>query len=143
MIESAEEVPITTTGGVSVETSTLTTTSTVLATSTTTTAAGVGIGSPSPFLPKCSPSRPTATAICKPQTWVQRISEGWTGIPPTDDTELEESDLHVPPSSVEEEVPENLGCEWRVLHPFEHPGVRHPTDATPSNQRRLAEIMPW
>ena len=50
-----------------------------------------------------------------------------------------ESDLHVPSSSVEEEVPENLGHEWRVLHPFELPGVRHPTDATPRNQRRLAE----
>ena len=25
------------------------------------------------------------------------------------------------------------------LHPFELPGVRHPTDATPPNQRRLAE----
>ena len=32
-----------------------------------------------------------------------------------------------------------LGCEWRVLHPFELSGVRHPTDTTPPNQRRLAE----
>ena len=139
MIESPEEVPITTTSGTTIETSTLTTTSTVLATSTTTTVAGVGIGSPSPFLPNGSPSRPTATDTCRPQTWVQRISEGWTGTPPPDDTQLGESDLHVPPSSVEEESPENLGCEWRVLHPFELPGVRHPTDATPPNQRRLAE----
>ena len=66
-------------------------------------------------------------------------SEGWTGVPPPDVTELGESDLHVPPSSVEEEVPENLGHEWRVLHPFEFPRVRHPTDATPPNQRRLVE----
>ena len=29
--------------------------------------------------------------------------------------------------------------EWRVLHPFEIPGVRFPTDNTPPNQRRLAE----
>ena len=29
--------------------------------------------------------------------------------------------------------------EWRILHPFEIPGVRFPTDATPPNQRRLAE----
>ena len=35
--------------------------------------------------------------------------------------------------------PEDLGCEWRVLHPFEIPGVRFPTDNTPPNQRRLAE----
>ena len=27
----------------------------------------------------------------------------------------------------------------RVLHPFEIPGVRFPVDATPPNQRRLAE----
>ena len=60
-------------------------------------------------------------------------------MPPPDETELCESDLHIPPSSVEEEVPENLGHEWRVLHLFELPGVRHPTDATPPNQRRLAE----
>ena len=43
------------------------------------------------------------------------------------------------PSLLEEGVPENLGCEWRVLHPFEIPGVRFPTDNTPPNQRRLAE----
>ena len=34
---------------------------------------------------------------------------------------------------------ENLGHEWRVLHPFELPGVRFPTDTTPPNQRRLVE----
>ena len=50
-----------------------------------------------------------------------------------------ESDLHGPPLSVEEQVPEILGHEWRVLHPFELPGVWHPTDTTPPNQRRLAE----
>ena len=32
-----------------------------------------------------------------------------------------------------------MGQEWRILHPFEIPGVRFPTDATPPNQRRLAE----
>ena len=132
LIRSQEETPITTTGGATIETSTLTTTPTVLATSTTAAAADVGMGSSSPFLPNGSPSRPTVTATCRPQTWVQRISEGWTGVPPPDGTESGESDLHVPPSSVEEEVPENLGHEWRVLHPFKLPGVRHPTDATPS-----------
>ena len=70
--ESPEEVPITTTGGATVETSTLTITSTVPTTSTATTAAGVGMGSSSPFLPNGSP-RPTVTATCRPQTWVQRI----------------------------------------------------------------------
>ena len=36
-------------------------------------------------------------------------------------------------------MPDELGHEWRVLHPFEIPGVRFPTDNTPPNQRRLAE----
>ena len=40
---------------------------------------------------------------------------------------------------MEEGIPENLGHEWRVLHPFEIPGVRYPTDNTPPNQKRLAE----
>ena len=52
---------------------------------------------------------------------------------------MEESSLHEPSLLIEEEVPENLGHEWRVLHPFELPGVRFPTDTTQSNQRRLAE----
>ena len=38
-----------------------------------------------------------------------------------------------------EGILEVLGHEWRVLHPFKIPGVRFPTDNTPSNQRRLAE----
>ena len=38
-----------------------------------------------------------------------------------------------------EEIPDELGWEWRVLHPFEIPGVQFPTDATAPNQRRLAE----
>ena len=58
--------------------------------------------------------------------------------PPPDGTDSGESSLSGP-SLLEEGVPENLGCEWRVLHPFEIPGVRFPTDSTPPNQRRLAE----
>ena len=38
-----------------------------------------------------------------------------------------------------EDIPDELGCEWRVLHPFELPGVRFPTDTMPPNQRRLAK----
>ena len=32
--------------------------------------------SPRTFLPNGSPSRPTATATCRPRTWVQRVLEG-------------------------------------------------------------------
>ena len=70
---------------------------------------------------------------------MQRVSEGWTHVPPPDGTESGESDLHEPSFSVDEEIPENLGCEWRILHPFELPGVRFPTNTTPPNQRRLAK----
>ena len=38
-----------------------------------------------------------------------------------------------------ENIPDELGHEWRILHPFYLPGVRFPTDIMPSNQRRLAE----
>ena len=32
--------------------------------------------SPRTFIPNGSPSRPTVTATCRPQTWVQCVSEG-------------------------------------------------------------------
>ena len=38
-----------------------------------------------------------------------------------------------------EDIPDELGHEWRVLHPFELPGVRFPMDSTSPNQRRLAK----
>ena len=38
-----------------------------------------------------------------------------------------------------EGIPDELGCDWRVLHPFKIPGVRFPMGNTPPNQRRLAE----
>ena len=94
--------------------------------------------SPRTFLPNGSPSRPTATATCRPRTWVQHISEGQINEPTPDDTHSSESgqtETYV----LAEGIPEELGHEWRVLHPFEIPGVRFPTDATPPNQRRLAK----
>ena len=38
-----------------------------------------------------------------------------------------------------EGLPDELGPKWRVLHPFEIPEVRFPTEDTPPNHRRLAE----
>ena len=38
-----------------------------------------------------------------------------------------------------EGIPDELGHEWKVLHPFEIPRVRFLTDNTPPNQRRLAK----
>ena len=94
--------------------------------------------SPRTFLPTGSPSRPTATATCRPWTWVQCVSEGQINEPPQEGTGSAESSL-TEPYLLAEGIPENLGHEWRILHPFEIPGVRFPTDNTPPNQRRLAE----
>ena len=41
-----------------------------------------------------------------------------------------------------EGLTDELGPEWRVLHPSEIPGVRFPTEDTPPNHRRLAESDP-
>ena len=83
-----------------------------------------------------TPPRPTATATLRPRTWVQRISEGQIEEQPRDE-ESEESDTLEP--LVMEGLPDELGPEWRVLHPFEIPGVRNPTEDTPPTHRRLAE----
>ena len=94
--------------------------------------------SPRTFLPNGSPSRPTATATCRPQTWVQCVSEGQINEPSqegVDSTESGSSELYV----LAEGISNELGHEWRVLHPFGIPGVRFPMDNTPPNQRRLAE----
>ena len=89
------------------------------------------------FLPNGSPPRPTATATCRPQTWVQHISEGQIEEPAgEDDHSLESASLE---PLVLEGLPDELGPEWRVLHPFEIPGVRFPTEDTPPTHRRLAE----
>ena len=96
-----------------------------------------GTSSPRISLPKGSPSHPTVTATCRPRTWMQQITEGQTNEPTRegDADESTSSDGNI----TFEDIPDELGHEWRVLHPFELPGVRFPTDSTPPNQRRLAE----
>ena len=89
------------------------------------------------YLLSGSPPRPTATATCRPRTWVQQISEGQIEEQSREDEDSVESELLEP--LVLEGLPDELGPEWRVLHPFEIPGVRFPTEDTPPNQRRLAE----
>ena len=97
-----------------------------------------GTSSPRISLPEGSPSCPTVTATCRPRTWMQQLTEGQTSEPRREDASTSESNT----SAVEtlpEDIPDELGHEWRVLHPFELPGVRFPTDTMPPNQRRLAE----
>ena len=89
------------------------------------------------LLPSGSPPRPMATATLRPRTREQRILEGQTEEQSRDDGDSEESAPLEP--LVIEGLPDELGPEWRVLHPFDIPGVRFPTEDTPPNHRRLAE----
>ena len=97
----------------------------------------IGTSSPRISLPDGSPSCPTVTTTCRPRTWMQQITEGQTNEPAREEGSEESNPLEI--NVTPEEIPDELGCEWRVLHPFELPGVRFPMDNTPPNQRRLAE----
>ena len=70
--------------------------------------------------------------------WVQCVLEGRINEPSQEGADSAGSKPSEPYVLVEG-IPEELGCEWRVLHPFEIPGVRFPMDNTPPNRRRLAE----
>ena len=52
--------------------------------------------SPRTFLPNGSPSRPTAAATCRPQTWVQCVLEGQINEPSREGTGSAESSLSEP-----------------------------------------------
>ena len=87
--------------------------------------------------PSGTPPRPIATATLRPRTLEQRRSEGQIEEQSRDDISSEENDTLEP--LVIEGLPDELGPEWRVLHPFDIPGVRNPTEDTPPTHRRLAE----
>ena len=97
-----------------------------------------GTSSPRISLPEGSPSHPTVTATCRPRTWMQQLTEGQTNEPRREDASSSDSNTSIV-ETLPEDIPDELGHEWRVLHPFELPGVRFPTETTPPNQRRLAE----
>ena len=97
-----------------------------------------GTSSPRISLPEGCPCCPTVTATCRPRTWMQQLTEGQITESRRGDASSSDSNT----SAVEtlpEDIPDELGHEWRVLHPFELPGVRFPMDTMPPNQRRLAE----
>ena len=121
----------------------LTTTVATTTTSTTTPPITIdvelrGTSSPRISLPKGSPSHPTVTATCRPRTWMQQLTEGQTNEPRREDVSSSESNTSIV-ETLPEDIPDELGHEWRVLHLFDLPGVRFPTDTMPPNQRRLAE----
>ena len=98
----------------------------------------IGTSSPRISLPEGSPSHPTVTATCRPRTWMQQLTEGQITEPRRGDASSSESNTSVV-ETLPEKIPDELGHEWRVLHLFDLPGVRFPTDTMPPNQRRLAE----
>ena len=68
---------------------------------------------------------------------MQQITEGQINEPMRENTSSSESN----PSAIEvlpEEISDELGCEWRVLHPFELPGVRFPMDSTPPKSKKVS-----
>ena len=69
---------------------------------------------------------------------MQQLTEEQTTEPRREDASSSESNTSIV-ETLPEDIPDELGHEWRVLHLFELPGVRFPTDTTPPNQRRLAE----
>ena len=120
------------------------TTTVVTTTTTTPTSPNIvdislrGTDSPWISLPERTVPHPTVTATCRPRTWMQQLTEGQTAEPRRERGSSNES-LETMEETIPGEIPDELGCEWRVLHPFDLPGVRFPTDTTPTNQRRLAE----
>ena len=119
-------------------------TTTVVTTTTTTTPpistdmTLIGASSPRVSLLEGSSSCPTVIVTCRPRTWMQQLTEGQTTEPQREGTSSSEHEVSLV-ETLPEEIPDELGHEWRVLHPFDLPGVRFPTDTTPSNQRLLAE----
>ena len=97
-----------------------------------------GADSPQISLPERTVPHPTVTATCRPRMWMQQLMEGQMTEPRTERDSSNES-LETVEETIPRDIPDELGCEWRVLHPFDLPGVRFPTDTMPSNQRRLVE----
>ena len=96
----------------------------------------ISTSSPRVSLLEGSPSCPTVTATCRPRTWMQQLTEGQISEPREEENNSGDSSVL---ETLPEDIPDELGREWRVLHPFDLPGVRFPTDTTPSNQRCLAK----
>ena len=101
-----------------------------------------GTSSPRISLHEGSPSCPTVTATCRPRTWMQQLTEGQITESGREDASSSESNT----STVEtlpEDIPDELGHEGRVLHPFELCGVRFPLDTMPQIKEGWPRMMHW
>ena len=76
-----------------------------------------GTSSPRISLPEGSPSCPTVTATCRPRTWMQQLTEGQTNEPRREDASSSESNTSLV-ETLPEDIPDELGHKWRVLHMF-------------------------
>ena len=123
---------------IEVPTTTIPITSVTITSPSITNMAVTDTSGPRVCLPESSPPRPTATATCRPRTWMQQLTEGQTTEPQREGTSSSEHKVSMV-ETLPEEIPDELGRKWRVLHPFDLPGVRLPSETTPSNQRCLAE----
>ena len=98
-----------------------------------------GTSSPRISLPKGSPSHALLLLLHVDQ------EHGCNNLLRDKQMNLEEADASSSESNTSivetlpEDIPDELGHEWRVLHLFDLPGVRFPTETMPPNQRRLAE----
>ena len=99
-----------------VPTTTVTTTATITTPPITLDTELRGTSSPRISLPEGSPSCPTVTATCRPRTWMQQLTEGQTNEPRREDASSSESNTSVV-ETLPEDIPDELGHEWRVLHP--------------------------
>ena len=78
-----------------------------------------GTGCPQVSLPERTVPHPTVTATCRPRTWMQQMTEGQTTEPRREGDSSNESHETME-ELIPEEIPDELGCEWRVLHPFDY-----------------------
>ena len=101
-----------------------------------------GTSSPRISLPEGSLSCPTVTATCRPRTWMQQLTEGQINEPRREDASSSENNTSAI-ETIPEDIPDELGHEWRVLHPFELPGVRFPMDNMPQIKEDWLRMMHW
>ena len=71
---------------------------------------------------------------------MQQLTEGQTNEPRREDASSSETNTSVV-ETLPEEIPDELGREWRVLHLFDLPGVRFPTDTMLAENDALVELI--